>query len=113
MLNFCRFIPCGGPRGIAHAKAMPANATAEGNDVSMLHEGDAITGTLFHTFSGPKVDAALMNVAGFDTFILGNHEFDNGDSTVAEFSRLLEIPVLSYNCKFVLLATCRLYTSPR
>ena len=62
---------------------------------------------------GPKADVALMNVASFDAFILGNHEFDNGDSTVAKFSRLLKIPVLSYNRKFILLATCRLYMSPR
>jgi 5'-nucleotidase len=105
-------MPGGGPRGIALAKAMVANATAEGNDACMLHAGDAMTGTLFYTFFGPEADAALMNVAGFDAFVLGNHEFDDGDSTIADFSRLLEMPVLSYNCKFILLATFRLYTSP-
>jgi 2',3'-cyclic-nucleotide 2'-phosphodiesterase (5'-nucleotidase family) len=113
-LNFCRFIPGGAARAAALAKAMAADATEAGNEVCMLHGGDATTGTLFYSFFGSLPDAAFMNSVGFDAFVLGNHEFDDGDSAVAEFSRRLDMPVLSYNCKFILLAsTCKLYTSPK
>lgn len=64
-----------------------AQAKAEhGADaVFRLHAGDALTGTLyFNLFSG-EADAAIMNEVCFDTFTLGNHEFDEGDQFLAHF----------------------------
>lgn len=43
------------------------------------------------------MDAAIMNEIGFDAFVPGNHEFDNGDTNLADFVRELSMPVLSYN----------------
>jgi hypothetical protein len=47
------------------------------HDVYTLHAGDALTGSLFYTAYGPKIDATWMNAANvFDVMVLGNHEFD-------------------------------------
>lgn len=50
-----------------------------------IHAGDAITGTLYYTLYAGEADAALMNEVCFDVFALGNHEFDAGDSGLAQF----------------------------
>lgn len=50
-----------------------------------IHAGDAITGTLYYTLFTGRADAALMNHICFDVFILGNHEFDDGDDGLAAF----------------------------
>lgn len=69
-----------------------------GHDVCVLHAGDALTGSLFYTVYGVKVDAAWMNAANiFDFMTLGNHEFDGGDATLADFVKAVQFPVGSYN----------------
>lgn len=59
--------------------------SAEQTNVLKLHAGDAITGDLFYTLFKGEADAALMNEICFDAFVLGNHEFDDGDSGLARF----------------------------
>lgn len=87
----------GFPRAVALMKQMEEEALAAGNDVLKVHAGDALTGTFFYTFFGVAMDAAVMNVAGFDAFVIGNHEFDEGDANLADFLALLEFPALSFN----------------
>ncbi len=67
-----------------------------------LHAGDAITGTLYYTFFRGAADARLMNTVCFDAFVLGNHEFDDGDQTLRGFLDELaqgdcQTPVLAAN----------------
>jgi 5'-nucleotidase / UDP-sugar diphosphatase len=50
-----------------------------------VHAGDAITGTLYYTLFKGLADAQLMNTVCFDMFALGNHEFDDGDASLAQF----------------------------
>lgn len=74
------------------------------DNVLKLHAGDAITGTLYFTSFGGKADAELMNLACFDAFALGNHEFDRGDSGLKLFLDDLSndscnTPVLAANVK--------------
>lgn len=73
------------------------------NPTVTVHGGDAVTGTLFYTLFGPAADAAYMNEVGFDAMVAGNHEFDDGDSNLAEFARLLNATILSYNCKITVM----------
>ena len=58
-------------------------------NVLKLHAGDSITGTKYYTlFKGPKhvsPDSVMMNQICFDAFTIGNHEFDDGDSGLADF----------------------------
>jgi 5'-nucleotidase / UDP-sugar diphosphatase len=74
--------PIGGfPRVTAKIKELESRL----DNVVKIHAGDAITGTLFYTLFQGEADADLMNTACFDVFALGNHEFDDGDATLARF----------------------------
>lgn len=81
---------------------------AEGREnVLKLHAGDALTGTLYFNRAGEigEADAALMNTVCFDAFTLGNHEFDKGDTQLAQWLELLHsrecrTPILSANVQF-------------
>lgn len=59
--------------------------TAAHENVLKLHAGDAISGTLYYALFKGEADAAMMNHACFDAFALGNHEFDDGDTGLAQF----------------------------
>ncbi len=81
---------------------------AEGKaNLLKLHAGDAITGTLYFTLTQGRADAQLMNAVCFDAMAVGNHEFDPGDTGLAQFIEALwdneddeegcRTPVLSAN----------------
>jgi len=57
----------------------------ESDNVLKLHAGDAITGTLYYSLFKGEADAQMMNQVCFDAFALGNHEFDDGDTGLANF----------------------------
>ncbi|MCD8523273.1 MAG: 5'-nucleotidase C-terminal domain-containing protein [Saccharospirillaceae bacterium] len=74
----------------------------QSDNVLKLHAGDAMTGTLYHSLFKGQADAEMMNQICFDAFALGNHEFDEGDSGLANFLNLLNssacnTPVLAAN----------------
>lgn len=74
----------------------------QSDHVLKLHAGDAMTGTLYHSLFKGQADAEMMNQICFDAFALGNHEFDEGDSGLANFLNLLNssacnTPVLAAN----------------
>jgi hypothetical protein len=98
-LYFCTL--GGAARISAQIKKFKQEANNSGTNVLVTHSGDALTGTLFYTIFGAETDAAYMNAIGFDAFVPGNHEFDDGDKALADLSRRLNTPVVSYNCKFL------------
>jgi len=69
----------GFPRAISYMDSVT------GNNVLKLHAGDALTGTLWYSLFKGTADAQMMGYACFDAFALGNHEFDDGDATLAQF----------------------------
>lgn len=67
-----------------------------------VHAGDAITGTPLYTLFRGEADAEMMNFVCFDALVVGNHEFDDGDSNLARFIDTLQndtcgTPVLGAN----------------
>jgi hypothetical protein len=75
--------PVGGyPAVVAMLRALPPGTLK-------IHAGDAMTGTLYHTLYKGRADAAAMGEACFDTFTLGNHEFDEGDAILRDFIDML------------------------
>ena len=70
-----------------------------GAHVITLDAGDQFQGSLFYTTYRGKVEAEFMNKIGFDVMAVGNHEFDNGPDTLADFIDLVEFPVVSGNVK--------------
>src|SRR5690606_1957353 len=78
---------------------------AQSPNVIKIHAGDAITGDLYYSLFRGKADADLMNQACFDTFTLGNHEFDHADTALKQVIDLLRdgprtTRVLSANVRF-------------
>ncbi len=70
-----------------------------------IHSGDASTGDLYYTLTEGKADAVMMNTVCFDSFTLGNHEFDNTDAGVKKLMGFLHsgacaTPMLSANVHF-------------
>ena len=93
-------VELGGMARMAQAFA----AYAGRDDVLKLHAGDAITGTSYFTFFKGEADAKMMNAICFDAFVLGNHEFDEGDAGLKVFldslaSGTCKTPVLSSNVR--------------
>ncbi|MBE4575076.1 hypothetical protein BOO36_14785 [Vibrio navarrensis] len=76
---------------------------AKHKNLLKLHAGDAITGTMYYSlFRDELPDALMMNQVCFDAFALGNHEFDDGNESLANFlDKLAEgqckTPVLAAN----------------
>jgi len=91
----------GFPRVAAAIKAI----AKESAHVIKIHSGDASTGDLYSILNESKADADLMNTVCFDTFTLGNHEFDNTDAGIKKFMGFLhagacKTPLLSANVRF-------------
>ena len=87
--------------GFARQTAMFKSIASTPN-LLKLHAGDALTGSLYYTFFKGAADAQMMNSICFDAFIPGNHEFDDGDSTLKGFLDELgkgscQTPTLSAN----------------
>ncbi len=95
--NFLLLIIGGAPRIGALIKKLRTDGTAAGKSVVTVHGGDAITGTLFYSAFRGAADAAYMNEVGFDAMVIGNHEFDDGDAGLANFTNMLNAPIISYN----------------
>ncbi|WP_397473259.1 bifunctional metallophosphatase/5'-nucleotidase [Pusillimonas sp.] len=92
----------GFPRVVSAMKTLEARATGS---VIKVHAGDAITGDLYYSLTKGQADADLMNTVCFDTFTLGNHEFDHGDAALKDFIDRLHggecrTHVLSANVRF-------------
>ncbi len=63
----------------------------------VLDAGDVFQGTLFYSKYKGKAARAFMQAAGYDAMALGNHEFDDGPSVLAEFLKSVSFPVLAAN----------------
>ncbi|MEA1920823.1 MAG: 5'-nucleotidase C-terminal domain-containing protein [Campylobacterota bacterium] len=63
----------------------------------LLNAGDALQGTLYYTLFKGEVDAKMMNALPWDIFVLGNHEFDDGDENLERFLNELHVPVITAN----------------
>lgn len=50
-----------------------------------LNAGDALQGTLYYSLFKGEADAAMINTISWDAMTLGNHEFDDGDASLATF----------------------------
>ncbi|MFA0809518.1 bifunctional metallophosphatase/5'-nucleotidase [Microbulbifer epialgicus] len=74
-------------------------ALVEEKDFMLLHAGDAFAGTLFFTLFKGTLNAEFMNYFEFDAMVIGNHEFDLGNESLASFSKSVNFPLLSSNIK--------------
>ncbi|MBC7219947.1 5'-nucleotidase C-terminal domain-containing protein [Candidatus Bipolaricaulota bacterium] len=69
-------------------------------DVLLLHAGDAVMGTLYYTVHKGRAEAWVLERMGFTAMTLGNHEFNEGPSGLAEFAEAVSFPLLCANFDF-------------
>ena len=91
--------------GFPRVTAAMRELARQSANVLKIHSGDASTGDLYYTLTEGKADAVMMNAVCFDTFTLGNHEFDNTDAGIKKLMGFLHndscaTPMLSANVRF-------------
>ncbi|TCM59386.1 5'-nucleotidase [Acinetobacter calcoaceticus] len=93
--------------GFARVAALIDRLDLEKPNTFKMHGGDAVTGDLYYNLTAGKADADVMNRICFDSFTLGNHEFDDSDAGLKKFISFLDqgsckvkTSVLSANISF-------------
>jgi 2',3'-cyclic-nucleotide 2'-phosphodiesterase (5'-nucleotidase family) len=66
----------------------------------LVDAGDVLTGTLYFNEYKGLADLEFMNLAGYDAMTFGNHEFDMGTATLANFVKDAKFPFVSANVNF-------------
>lgn len=87
----------GYPRMVSLTQKMRSDAQQADTPFLLLHAGDAFEGTLFFTLFKGELNAEFMNLMNFDAMAIGNHEFDLGNSVLANFADKIQFPLLSAN----------------
>lgn len=89
-----------GRGGILQRMALIDSVRAEENNLILVDAGDAVQGSLYFKFFKGDVEYPLFNMMGYDVRILGNHEFDNGMSDLANYWKDVKAHRLSANYDF-------------
>lgn len=66
----------------------------------LVDAGDVFSGTLYFNEYQGLADLQFMNLAGYDAMTFGNHEFDMGTATLANFVKGAYFPLVSANVNF-------------
>jgi len=69
----------------------------QGQNVIFLSAGDNFQGSLFYTTYKGKAEGEFLNQMKPDVMTFGNHEFDDGEDTLAAFMDMIKFPVVSAN----------------
>lgn len=85
--------------GMGRIAAVVREERQHADNVLALDAGDQFQGTLFFTVNGWSMLADLDNRVNYDAVTLGNHEFDKGCDTLAQYVGALKYPVLAANLK--------------
>ena len=83
--------------GAARLATAVARERAKGGNFLLLDAGDQFQGTLYFTKYKGQACAFFMDRLGYDAMAVGNHEFDDGPATLANFIRALKFPILAAN----------------
>ncbi|WML58808.1 5'-nucleotidase C-terminal domain-containing protein [Neobacillus sp. PS2-9] len=73
---------------------------AQKPDALLLDAGDVFSGTLYFNQYKGLADLEFMELAGYDAMTFGNHEFDAGIPTLADFVKEADFPFVSANLDF-------------
>lgn len=69
------------------------------NDHSLYLQSGEINGTLYFSLYKGETDMKVLNALQPDAYMVGNHEFDEGDKRLAELYDMATFPILSGNIK--------------
>jgi 5'-nucleotidase / UDP-sugar diphosphatase len=83
--------------GVARIKAALETLKKSSTNPIVLDAGDVFTGTIYGMVYKGLADLAYMESFGVQAQTIGNHEFDNGPSQLAEYIKNASFPVVSAN----------------
>lgn len=86
--------------GYARQATVIERIRAKEPNVVLLNAGDTFQGTLYFNVYEGLADLAYMNAVHYDAACLGNHEFDRGPATLANFVKRANFPILCANLDF-------------
>lgn len=86
----------GYPRIVTAVEELRAN----NENVVFLQAGDVFQGTLYFTEYLGMADLYFLEMMGLDVMCAGNHEFDNGPATLADFVNEADFPIVCANADF-------------
>ncbi|MCU6711388.1 5'-nucleotidase C-terminal domain-containing protein [Paenibacillus sp. J5C_2022] len=69
------------------------------NDHSLYLQSGEVNGTLYFSLYKGETDIKVLNALQPDAYMVGNHEFDEGDQRLADLYDMATFPVLSGNIK--------------
>ena len=82
---------------VARRATLVQEVRSEGGNSLLLDAGDVFSGDLYFTKWFGLADQAFMNYMGYDAMTFGNHEFDQGTKTLADFVSKAQFPLVSAN----------------
>ncbi|MCT1400217.1 choice-of-anchor I family protein [Paenibacillus sp. p3-SID867] len=82
---------------VARRATLVQEVRSEGGNSLLLDAGDVFSGDLYFTKWFGLADLAFMNYMGYDAMTFGNHEFDQGTKTLADFVSKAQFPLVSAN----------------
>ncbi|MCH5346758.1 MAG: bifunctional metallophosphatase/5'-nucleotidase [Muribaculaceae bacterium] len=86
--------------GVLRRKVLIDSVRAAEPNVMLVDAGDAVQGSLFFTLFDGEVEQMMLNKLGYDIQIVGNHEFDNGLTKLAQQYATAEPTLLATNYDF-------------
>lgn len=89
-----------GQGGVLQRQAIIDSVRKAEKNVILVDAGDMVQGTLYFKYFKGDVEYPLMNMAGYDIRVLGNHEFDNGLKELAKYQKDVKGARLSANYDF-------------
>lgn len=81
----------------AYVRKARDKAREEGSELIFVDAGDIFQGTPEGNFTRGKLVVEYLNHIGCAAMALGNHEFDYGESVVADLAKLARFPILCAN----------------
>ena len=96
---FTSDVHCGMYQGFGYAGLCRVREVLEekGYTTLLVDDGDAIQGEPVGTMTQGKAIIDIMNTAGYDVAIPGNHEFDYGMERFLELTKMADFPYISCN----------------
>lgn len=89
-----------GTGGVLQRKAIIDSIRNVEKNVILIDAGDVVQGTLYFKYFHGDVEYPLLDMMGYDLKILGNHEFDNGMQSLANYYKNSQSTSLSANYDF-------------
>jgi 5'-nucleotidase len=90
----------GGRGGMAKLAGLIEKFRKENPNLLLLDAGDMYQGTPYFNFYKGKLIFEIMSKMGYDAATIGNHEFDNGISGIADYLKYARFPLVNSNYDF-------------